>query len=58
MTIADQLDHVLTTARNRLTDDLHTPGQTAALSYARSYWALDAELQRIATRLRTEGDRQ
>ncbi|MFF0816664.1 hypothetical protein ACFYVR_16155 [Rhodococcus sp. NPDC003318] len=56
MTIADQLDALLAAADARLTNELHTPGQPAARSYARALWQLQDDVRALATRIRLEGD--
>ncbi|WP_175278787.1 hypothetical protein [Prescottella equi] len=52
MKIAELLDQVLADSRTRLSVETHNIDQTPALAYARSLWALEADLRQLVDRLR------
>ncbi|NKU21766.1 hypothetical protein GS907_24710 [Rhodococcus hoagii] len=51
MTITEQLERLLDTSRKRLCTETHDRSQTTASAYARSLWALEADLRQLAARL-------
>ncbi|MDG3012709.1 hypothetical protein G4X40_21450 [Rhodococcus sp. D2-41] len=52
--IADQLRALLDDSRIRLCTETHTPGQTAARSYARALWAIEDDIRALADRFYAE----
>lgn len=52
MSVTESIDQLLATSRERLCAEMHKADQTSALAYARSLWALEADLRQLADRLR------
>lgn len=51
MSTAQLLEQILDTSRVQLAVEMHTPGQTKVLGYARAYWALEDDLRQLAAHI-------
>jgi hypothetical protein len=47
MTITEQLGQILAASSARQCVETHDPSQTKALAYARSLWALEADVRQL-----------